>query len=195
MPIPAESLAAKDGVGTCDTRSVLEPAQVGERRTEAIPLRPEPNDIRHLFASTMEVMRQQAQAKDVTIEVRVDPALPALVTFDTEKIAWAVTTLVGNALRHVRSGSRHLPGGAISVEVSRAGAAEMSIEVQDDGSGIPAAKLPFLFRRAPGLPHAAGLALMLIHDIVAAHGGSVDVKSSTEAFDHGTTVRLVLPLR
>jgi hypothetical protein len=44
-------------------------------------------------------------------------------------------------------------------------------------------------RRAGG-----GLALVLLEDVVAAHGGRVEIESSTGEHDHGTTVRLVLPI-
>ena len=36
---------------------------------------------------------------------------------DSEKIAWVVVSLAGNALRYVRTGSRLRPGGSISVRV------------------------------------------------------------------------------
>jgi signal transduction histidine kinase len=40
----------------------------------------------------------------------------------------------------------------------------------------------------------AGLSLLLMADICAAHGGAVDVRSQTAVADHGTTVRLTFPL-
>ena len=46
-----------------------------------------------------------------------------------------------------------------------------------------------LFRRGDGVTHGTGLALILMQDVVAAHGGSIDVQSR-ETFPSGTTVTL-----
>ena len=47
-----------------------------------------------------------------------------------------------------------------------------------------------LFRRDGLNVRGAGLALLLIADVCAAHGGTVDVHSSTGVSDHGTAVRM-----
>jgi signal transduction histidine kinase len=162
---------------------------------DAIPLRVTEQDLHGLLASSMEVMQQQARAADVGLSLKVDPALPR-IHVDAEKIAWAVATLVGNALRHVRRGSRHLPGGTIEVRAGYDPAtSEVALTVEDDGPGIPPAKLPSLFARGDGAPHATGLALLLIRDVVQAHGGRVEVSCRHDPFDHGTAIRLLFPVR
>jgi K+-sensing histidine kinase KdpD len=50
-----------------------------------------------------------------------------------------------------------------------------------------------LFRRDGLNVRGAGLALLLMSDICVAHGGTMDVHSSIEAVEHGTTVRLTFP--
>jgi signal transduction histidine kinase len=85
---------------------------------DALPLRRRPTDLRGLLRSTLEVMQRQAKAFDVALNVEVDRQVPAVVVLDAEKIAWAVTALVGNALRYVRHGSHAMPGGSIAVQVS-----------------------------------------------------------------------------
>jgi len=49
-----------------------------------------------------------------------------------------------------------------------------------------------LFTRR-GLPHAAGLALRLIHDVVTAGGGELSVQSNMDLVSHGTVVTLRFP--
>jgi signal transduction histidine kinase len=158
----------------------------------AIPLHRRPVDLVRLLGSTLEPLAREASALDV--ELRVDaPSDLAPVEVDPEKLAWVIATLVGNALRYVRRGSRRLPGGSVLVRVeTEATPHALALVVEDDGPGIPDEKLAYLFERQAGSQHAIGLALTLVHDIVAAHGGGVAVESSTDAVTHGTAVRLTL---
>lgn len=163
---------------------------------EALAIRRTPTDVRALLASKLDVLSFQAAASDVTLSVVIAGDVPPVVYLDSEKVAWAVTTVVGNALRYVRSGSRRMPGGTINVRaVFDPMSAQVTIEVQDDGPGIPADTVTRLFRRDGLNVRGAGLALLLISDICAAHGGLVEVQSNTEAFVHGVTIRLTFPTR
>jgi two-component system sensor histidine kinase TctE len=159
---------------------------------DAIPLNRTSTDLLPLIEGTVETLRQQATALDVSLVVEAAPQVPQ-VRVDAEKIAWAVATLVGNSLRYVRHGTRRLPGGTIYVRIRIDGGAVV-IEVEDDGPGIPAEKVANLFRRGAGVTHGTGLALMLIQDVLVAHGGSVDVQSRTDALASGTMVTLRIPL-
>ena len=156
-----------------------------------IPLRKSPTDLKALLSSALDGLQHQCEHTQVELQVAGDE-IPN-VAIDPEKIAWAVATLVGNALRYVRHGSRNRPGGSIVVTLAKKPGDQIEIAVSDDGPGIPTDKVPYLFERKPGTLHAAGLALMLVHDVVVAHGGSVDVKSTTEVPDHGTRIALRLP--
>jgi two-component system, OmpR family, sensor histidine kinase TctE len=160
----------------------------------ALTLRREPTDLGARLRSNLEVLQQQAKTADIRLSLAVDDRVPAVVSVDAEKIAWAVTALVGNALRYVRHGTRTWPGGSISVRVTANPAGdEVTLVVQDDGPGIPPDKLSVMFSGGPGKSRA-GLALCLIREIAAAHGGRVDIQSETDAFRHGTTIRLTLPV-
>ena len=70
-------------------------------------------------------------------------------------------------------------------------------EVSDQGRGIPADELPFIFDkymrgRAVTTTAGAGLGLWLVFRIAALHGGSVDVQSQEGAW---TRVTVMIPLR
>lgn len=152
-------------------------------------------DIRALLRYAMGVLERQAQALDVDLRVKTEPDVPHALLLDPEKIAWALTTLVGNAMRYVRRGTRRMPGGSITVTASFDGATgELVLVVADDGPGIAPEIVRRLFERAPGAPHATGLALTVVRDIVMAHGGSVDLATSTDEVDHGTTVTARVPV-
>lgn len=159
---------------------------------DSIPLNRTLTALPALLEGTVETLHEQAAALDVSLTIEAARDLPR-VRVDAEKIAWAVATLVGNALRYVRRGTRRLPGGSIRVHL-RAEAGAAVIEVEDDGPGIPADKVQSLFRRGAGVTHGTGLALMLVQDVLVAHGGTVDVQSSTEAHASGTKVSLRVPV-
>ena len=161
---------------------------------EAMALRRARIDLRALLAHCMATLERQARALDVDLRIEVDDAVPELVLLDPEKIGWAVTSLVGNSLRHVKHGTRQMPGGSIGVRTRwDAQRRELVVAVADDGPGIPPAIQERLFRRAPGASQATGLALTVVRDVVAAHGGTMDVETSTDAETHGTTVTFRVP--
>jgi signal transduction histidine kinase len=158
---------------------------------DVIPLHRVATALPELLHTTIEAMQKQAEALEVNLTVDAAPDLP-LAYVDPDKIAWAVATLVGNSLRYVRHGTRRLPGGVIRVHVAFE-AGSTVITVEDDGPGIPAEKVRGLFQRRRGGTHGAGLALLLIQDVVEAHGGTVEVQSRHGERQSGTLVRLRLP--
>jgi signal transduction histidine kinase len=163
---------------------------------EAIPLRPAEAALEPLIRRTLEPLSRQAESADITLRIESTPDLPARMSIDGEKIAWAATVLVGNALRHVRRGGRTMPGGQVVVRLAHSAAQGMvSITVEDDGTGIPSSIRSWLVEPNPATGQAAGVALRLVHDVVVAHGGGMVVKSSTDVDDRGTTVTLWLPVR
>jgi signal transduction histidine kinase len=83
-------------------------------------------------------------------------------------------------------------GGRVTVGATAA-SREIALVVRDTGAGIPADVLPKIFdlyftTKAQG----TGVGLAVSQQIVASHGGRIDVESSPGA---GTTMRVVLPLQ
>jgi signal transduction histidine kinase len=162
--------------------------------TESIPVRRQPTLVRALLASAIDVMQPQARAAGILLKSVVEPDVPATMSLDADKVAWAIVTLIGSALRHVPSGSRFQIGGTIDVQTSvNPRTSAVIIEIKDNGPGISKEKLPLLLHRDPERP-LVGLSLMLVQDVMAAHGGRIEIDSSTEPFESGTMVRLTLPV-
>jgi signal transduction histidine kinase len=160
---------------------------------EALALRRAPTDLGRLLRSKLAVLESQASTAGLAFHVDVAADVPA-ANVDAEKIAWAVTTLVGNAFRYARTGSHGLRGRTVTVRgTSDSGAGAVVIEVQDDGPGVPPDTVARLFQRDTLNVQGAGLALRVISDVMAAHGGQVELRSSTDPVAHGTTIRLILP--
>jgi two-component system sensor histidine kinase MprB len=81
-------------------------------------------------------------------------------------------------------------GGQVLVAVFPDG----TVTVTDEGPGIPAADLPFVFDRFYRSPTArslpgSGLGLAIVKQVAETHGGTV----ATEPLDRGLRMRLSLP--
>jgi len=112
--------------------------------------------------------------------------------WDCARISQVLANLLGNAVQH---GSAKT-----TISVTAIGEAkEVVLRVHNRGPAIPAADLHGLFSPlkrlksgeiAPGASSSLGLGLYIAERIVTAHGGTIDVSSSTDA---GTTFTVHLP--
>ena len=71
--------------------------------TDAVGLRREMTDIKTLLASSLDPLRSQADAHRIELRVEALGDVP-LIDVDRDKLAWAVVTLAGNAMRYVARG-------------------------------------------------------------------------------------------
>jgi two-component system OmpR family sensor kinase len=157
---------------------------------DGIPLRRATVEVGELVASALRALKRDADKREVSLTIE---AAKCTASVDPEKIGWAVATLVGNAMRYVRAGTRLHPGGSIAVSIEKDDPASLlRIVVRDDGPGIPEAVLKNLLERGDG-KHAPALGLLLIRDVIEAHGGTMHVSSTTDPDEHGTTVEIALP--
>jgi signal transduction histidine kinase len=112
-------------------------------------------------------------------------------SWDADRLAQALTNLVGNAVQH------GTPGTPIGV-TARGLADEIVLSVHNEGPAIPTEQQEAIFRegRRVGARRPAsdrrhqGLGLYIVERIVAAHGGTVAVRSSPH---EGTTFTIRLP--
>ncbi len=163
---------------------------------EAILLRPAEVALAPLIRRALEPLTKQAAAELVSLQLDVADKAALAVSIDEDKLAWALGALVGNALRYVRRGDGVMPGGNVRVRVAHSASRRMvDITVQDDGPGIPASVRPWLLQPDPKTGRTAGIGLRLVHEIVAAHGGGMVIKSSADPSERGTAVTIWLPVR
>ncbi|MDT7581790.1 MAG: hypothetical protein QOK35_3054, partial [Pseudonocardiales bacterium] len=135
-----------------------------------------------------EVAQAEQRRPSVGIALRVD-AVPVRVVGDRARLAQVVRNLVDNACRHARS--------TVVVTVRQEGA-RAALDVADDGPGVPPGERLRVFQRFVRLDDAraradggAGLGLAIVAEVVAAHGGTVDV---VEGPLGGALFRVRLPL-
>lgn len=148
-----------------------------------------------LAATARDVAQQLADMADVRgVRIEIADDLPRLVT-DPGRVELVLINLLANAVKY-SDPEKHGRLVRISVEPGDAPA----VRVDDNGIGIPAAKLSLIFEQfvrvhahlddelgAQGL----GLGLSIVRECMDAMGGNVTVASSEGA---GTTFRLTWPV-
>jgi signal transduction histidine kinase len=198
--IRGQAEAIADGVYPADAAHlapILDATQALDRLVEdlrtlvltdagSLALHKEPTDLGALVRDTVESFRTQAESAGVALTTEVGDETPS-VEVDPARIRQVIGNLLSNAIRHTPS------GGSVKVGVSGSGT-EVGITVTDTGEGIPSDLLPHVFERFVKGPNStgSGLGLAIAHDIVAAHGGALELDKADDA---GTTARIKLPTR
>ena len=115
-----------------------------------------------------------------------------------DKPAWFDPHLLGRVLRHLlENAARHTPAGGRILLGSRRNGDRLEFRVEDDGEGIDAADLPFIFdkfyrgKKGTGKGKETGMGLAICRAILAAHGGGIEVESAP---GRGACFRFWVPL-
>ena len=160
-----------------------------EMRTTVSPIRV---DVAAIARDT--VRGVAAMAAERGVPVTADAADAAWSMADPDRVVQVLLVLIDNAVDHSPAGS------PVTVRV-RAAARSVTIEVEDDGPGIPAGELERIFQpftRLPGAPRhgsgGTGLGLAIARRIVEAQGGSIEASSPAGGGARFTvTLRAVAP--
>ena len=142
-------------------------------------------DIREVVDHVITLIREDpSRARQVELEVRVDPAVPSFV-FDADQMTQVLLNIALN-------GVEALDGpGRVGIDVGLRGSS-VAIAVSDTGRGMPPEERrrvfdPFYSRK----PAGTGLGLTLARRIVTAHGGQIEVESTP---GRGTCFTILLPI-
>jgi signal transduction histidine kinase len=110
---------------------------------------------------------------------RLGPLVPGSLLADVERLRVALDALIENAVKYSQ------PHSAIELRARRGGDSAVTIEVLDEGCGVPARALGRIFERFARADAArtrstggVGLGLAIVDAIVKAHGGSATVTST-----------------
>lgn len=131
--------------------------------------------------------------KDITLNFQADPDV-IQAYFDIDKLDKILYNLLSNALKY------NYEGGVISVSVSERfderNIRYVLLKVENTGHGIPASKLPILFKRfyegdyRRFKTQGTGIGLSLTKDLVDLHHGRIEVES---VVDEMTIFRVMIP--
>ncbi|MCC6416923.1 MAG: PAS domain S-box protein, partial [Gemmataceae bacterium] len=143
-----------------------------------------------LVDTSLEIIRGRMKRRGIELETDYDPV--SRVRCVSSQISQVLLNLLVNALQAVEATPPSHPG-RIRVRTRRAGE-EMLVEVADNGCGIDSDHLsrlfdPFFTTKEVG--EGTGLGLSITHNIVAGHGGRIEVDSRP---GEGTCFRIYLPI-
>ncbi|MBZ5640124.1 MAG: response regulator [Acidobacteriia bacterium] len=146
--------------------------------------------VNEVAESVIGLMAYQFRVSDVRIEKDLGRDVPTIVG-DPHQLQQAVLNLVSNAYQAIRGAGR---GGVITVRTRQPRTGWVSLEVEDDGPGIPETVRsrifePFFTTKPPG--QGTGLGLSLVEGAVEAHGGRVSLDTGE---GHGARFLVELPV-
>ena len=149
-----------------------------------------PIDLVPLMRGVAELAQSLTPAPTIALEV---PDHSVIVEGDAHRLEQVFLNLLSNAVTYAASTDQ--------VDFRLAVEGDMAlVEVHDCGPGISAEVLPHIFERffqagprraSHGMAGGLGLGLFIAHQIVVAHGGTIEARS-TEG--EGTTIAVRLPL-
>lgn len=152
-----------------------------------VALEVQATDIAVLAERSMEVMRSMADGAGVHLTL---DARPAVHLVDPDRIEQTITNLLSNAIKFS-------PAGAEVRLVVRMEAGGLTIEVRDQGRGIPAEDLERIFDRFQQVDGSdarekggTGLGLAICRTIAEQHGGRIWAESGPGC---GATLTMTLP--
>jgi len=143
-----------------------------------------------LIDSNLEILRGRYKHGGVEVKQEHD-ANPRLWCVSTQ-ISQLILNLLVNAFQALEN--EHKEGGVITIRTRRDGE-QMILEVADNGPGIPLENQKRLFDpffTTKDVGEGTGLGLSICHNIVTAHGGTIEVASKP---GEGAAFRIFLPLQ
>ena len=167
-------------------RLIADMLDVSRIRTGKLSIRPSRFDLAQLVRNLLQGFAAQIEAAECSVSL--DAPEPVEGDWDEFRIEQVVSNLLTNALRY---GGKSL----IQVRVYCAGR-EARVEVQDNGIGISEENQRRIFAQFERVSDKTvvaglGLGLFISEQIVAAHGGTIDVESRIH---EGALFRVSLPL-
>ncbi|HET6971391.1 MAG TPA: ATP-binding protein, partial [Phenylobacterium sp.] len=157
---------------------VIDLSKIEEGRLE---LNPRPMDPAQTLAGVVDLLRPQAEAKGVRLELRVE-GQPGWVEADDLRLGQVLLNLVGNAVKFTPQGQ--VEARLIASAPDAGGRQRLRFEVADTGVGIPEAAQAALFSRFTQADGAtsrrfggSGLGLSISRSLVELMGGEIGFMS------------------
>jgi len=165
---------------------------LAQAEANQLPLHKQDTDIAALIKQAATLFEVRTTKKKIELRVELLGTIPRAIFVDAARIRQAIHNLLDNAMRHSQEGSRIL----ISVQQK---VQTIEIRIRDNGEGIAADHLPYIFDRFYQADKArnrsqdsTGLGLAIVKVIVEAHDGRISVTS--DGIGKGAVFTIALPL-
>lgn len=157
--------------------------------THSLSLQMQPIDSVKFLQLAAQSFTPLASAEGVSLTTDMAASLPA-IQGDQERLMQVMGNLLSNALRYTPAGNKIIIAGKQAQN-------ELLLQVQDNGSGIAADDLPYIFERFYRADTARGggkmgLGLAISKALVEAMNGTITAESL--GVGHGTTITIALPI-
>jgi signal transduction histidine kinase len=141
-------------------------------------------DIHAGIESTLTILAYKLRSKSIEVERDYDRGIPKICAYGVElNQVW--TNLIANAIDAMPE------GGQLRIRTCQ-DPRDVVVDIQDNGSGIPAEVLPHIFEpffTTKGVGEGTGLGLDTAMRVVRKHRGDINVRSSPGS----TTFRVTIP--
>jgi len=144
-----------------------------------------PVNLNEVVEQALGITASGAKHRNVEIVWELDPALPKIIA-DPQHLKQVVVNLVANSIQAMEG------GGMLTISTEY-GESDVYIIVEDTGPGMEPDVLKQIFTpfyTTKEVDRGTGLGLSVVHGIVKAHGGFIQVESKTGI---GTRVEVALP--
>lgn len=143
---------------------------------------PRAMDVGELLRHSLQLIRQDAAAKEVQIKLNVQGG-PCRALVDPDRFSQCLLNLYLNAIQAMPHGGR------LTIGCAQEESGGIKLEISDTGKGIPEKHLAEIFNPYfTTKPDGTGLGLAIVHKIVDGHGGRIAVQSGSD----GTAFTLYL---
>ena len=164
---------------------LLDRSVVGMNQLE---IHPAPLDLNALVQQVINEIKPALTNHELTLRSAPEPVV---INGDSVRLEQVVYNLISNAIKYSPSGSKI----SLTINANRHWA---SIQITDQGIGIPAEALPHIFKRFYRVTNAvvrghrgSGIGLYVVQDVITRHNRQVEV-SSEEGVGSTFTIRLPL---
>jgi signal transduction histidine kinase len=146
-------------------------------------LRLGPVDLSSRLNAVADIVRVMAIDKQITLDLQLDPALPAAVLADDKRLSQILLNLLGNAVKFTHVGGVTLRAQALPAADTLPGHVMLRFEVQDSGVGIESDQVERLFEPFEQAGNAeqrvggTGLGLAISRQLVRMMGGEIRLQS------------------
>ena len=167
----------------CLINDILDRTQLEAKK---IKIEPEQLNIKDLVKTVITGLEIKAAEKGLSLESDV---AAAHVVADPKRLKQALINVMGNAIKFTETGGVHIS--------SENDENHVRILIRDTGCGIPAKDLEKIFDQFVQVDtsvtrrnYGAGLGLAITKEIIALHGGKIEVESN---LGHGSTFTISIP--